>query len=237
MVSSTGDRQCRVLLLDYSVDREEAPLFKSCFPDNCSCKTVYVYYNQEIPSPDGFTHVIHTGSSASICEEADYLEDSVQLVRHAVEMGIPQMGVCYGHQLLCLALLGRSAVEKCENGMEAGWIDVNMKGTGLRIAGAPVVRVLQSHFDRVNRIPRSSEGIAFNEHTPFQGFLDEEKLLLGVQFHPEFDRENGNRLFEKSRELLVKNGIDVDAVLGSGPSLNAGEVFIGNFLKRRWQFR
>lgn len=237
MVSSTGDGQQRILLLDYSVDRSEASLFCAYFPESCSCETVYVYFNQEIPSPDGFTHVIHTGSSASICENADYLEDSIQLVRHAVDSGIPQMGVCYGHQLLCLALLGRNAVEKCENGMEAGWIDVNMKGTGLKISGAPVVRVLQSHFDRVNRIPPSSEVIALNGHTPFQGFLDEEKLLLGVQFHPEFTRDEGNRLFEKNRQLLEENGIEVDGVLGSGPSLNTGEVFIGHFLRRRWRVR
>ncbi|MBD3278601.1 MAG: hypothetical protein GF388_09890 [Candidatus Aegiribacteria sp.] len=232
-----GYSRGRILLLDYSVDRSEAPLFTAYIPEDFSCETVYVYFNEEIPSPYGYTHVIHTGSSASICEKADYLADSIQLVCDCVEKGIPQLGVCYGHQLLCLALLGRKAVERCSNGIEAGWVEVSMRGEGLNIAEEPLVRVLQSHFDRVNEIPRSSEIIAANEHTAIQGFLDEEKLLLGLQFHPEFTREEGNRLFEKDRELLEQNGIDLDGVLSSGPSLNTGDVFIGHFLRRCWRIR
>ncbi len=219
-----------VLILDYSVDRSEAPLFRRWLPDNCRSKSVYAHYGDVIPDPEKFSYVLHTGSSLSICSEAPFLSEAEEVVRKCVTNGIPQMGVCYGHQLICRALLGPSAICRCPNGLEAGWIDIEMKGSGLDIPGAaPTVTVLQSHFDRVTKIPDTSEIIATNSHTEIQGFIDTQKCLLGTQFHPEFTQAEGNSLFMKETSLLKANGIDIASVLENGPSLAAGKVFFGYF--------
>ncbi|MBN2586967.1 MAG: type 1 glutamine amidotransferase [Candidatus Fermentibacteraceae bacterium] len=225
----------RVLILDYSVDRSEAPLFSKWLPDHCLRTDAFVFFGDPIPSPEGFTHVMHTGSSLSIREDAVFIPEAAGLIRDCVRTGIPQMGVCYGHQLMCRALLGPSSVGRCPGGIEAGWIDISLKGSGLGIPGTePVIRVLQSHFDRVMTLPEGAEVIASNGHTEVQAFADGKRRLLGFQFHPEFDRDTGNRLFMKERELLERNGVDVDRVLETGPSINTGRIFFDYFLSGCW---
>jgi len=219
-----------VLILDYSADQSEASLFRRWFPDTCSSTAVNVYSGETVPVPTGFSHVFHTGSSLSICSDSEFLRDADEIVKECVASGIPQMGICYGHQLLCRCLIGSSAVERCSNGLEAGWIDVEMTGSGLDIQGVfPVTRVLESHFDRVVKIPETAEIIARNNHTAIQGFIDMEKKLFSLQFHPEFTREEGNRLFRKDEKLLTENNIDLQAILDNGPSIDAGNVFFGHF--------
>ncbi len=220
-----------ILILDYSVDRSETQLFRRWLPDNCASTAVYLYSGDSFPDPLEYSHVMHTGSSLSICSDADFLEEAGNTVRKCVSEGIPQMGVCYGHQLISLSLLGSSAISRCPNGLEAGWIDIEMTGSGLEIFGVTtVVRVLQSHFDRVMKIPDTSEVIATNAHTEIQGFIDWEKNLFSLQFHPEFTRDEGNQLFLKEAELLEDNGIDLQSVLDDGPSIEVGKVFFEYFL-------
>ncbi len=220
----------RVLILDYSVDRSEASLFRRWFPHTCSSTVVNVYSGEAVPVPAGYSHVFHTGSSLSICSDSEFFQDAGEIVKECVASGIPQMGICYGHQLLCRCLIGSSAVERCSNGLEAGWIDVEMTGSGLDIQGVlPVTRVLESHFDRVVKIPETAEIIARNNHTAIQGFIDLEKKLFGLQFHPEFTREEGNMLFRKDEKLLGENNIDLQTILEDGPSIDAGNVFFGHF--------
>ncbi len=222
-----------VLILDYSVDRSEAPLFRRYFPDNCTSTAAYIYSGDGFPDPLEYSHVMHTGSSLSICEEAFFLEEAEEIVRKCVSGNIPQMGVCYGHQLICRSLLGPSAIGRCANGFEVGWIDVEMIGSGLEIPGAaPVSRVLQSHFDRVTEIPDTSEVIATNAHTDIQGFIDLKKSLFSLQFHPEFTRADGNGLFLKEARLLEDNGIDVQSILDDGPSIETGKVFFEYFFNK-----
>jgi len=227
---NTGSAHPEVLLLDYSVDRSEADLFRRWFPEECVSTVVYLHFGDSFPNPLDYSHVVHTGSSLSICSDTPFLEEAEELVRRCIEAGIPQMGVCYGHQLIALSILGSSSIGKCPGGLEAGWIDVEMVGTGLDIPGAqPVTRVLQSHFDSVVEIPGSSEVISTNRHTTIQGFLDMDLKLFGLQFHPEFTREEGNSLFRKDARLLQDNGIDLGSVLDAGPSIDTGRVFFGYF--------
>jgi GMP synthase-like glutamine amidotransferase len=212
------------------VDRSEAELFRRWLPEECVSTAVYLHFGDSFPDPLDYSHVVHSGSSLSICSDTPYLEGAEETVRRCVESGIPQMGICYGHQLLARSILGPSSIGKCPGGPEAGWIDVEMTASGLDIPGAyPVIRVLQSHFDCVLRVPESSEIISTNSHTAIQGFLDMRRKLFGLQFHPEFTREEGNGLFIKDAGLLQDNGIDLGSILDSGPSIDTGNVFFRYF--------
>ena len=225
-----------VLILDYSVDRSEGPLFKRWLPDGCLSTTVCVYFGEDISDVGTFTHVMHTGSSLSICTDTEFYSKVERVILFCVDAGIPQMGVCYGHQLFCRVLVGPSAVRKCPDGLEAGWRHVEIVGTGLNIPGVkPNSRILQIHFDEVVALPIGAEIIATSRHTEIQGFIDRARRILGLQFHPEFSRKDGNDLFLKDRRLLEDNGIDVDAIQADGPNIDAGRIFftyfISNFLK------
>ena len=220
-----------VLILDYSVDRSEGPLFRRWLPDGCESTTVFVYSGEDIPDAGAFTHVMHTGSSLSICSDAEFYSEAERVILSCVETGIPQMGVCYGHQLFCRVLVGPSSVRKCPDGLEAGWRNVEIIGTGLNIPGVkPISRILQIHFDEVVALPYGAEIIATSRHTKIQGFIDRARRIFGLQFHPEFIRKDGYALLLKERRLLEENGIDVDAIQADGPNIDAGRIFFGYFM-------
>jgi hypothetical protein len=54
--------------------------------------------------------------------------------------------------------------------------------------------------------------------------------LLGTQFHPEFDRETGNKIFLDDAELLEQNGYDAEVLIKQEPSFDVGNVFFAFFL-------
>lgn len=142
------------------------------------------------------------------------------------------MGICYGHQLICRALVGNRAVRLAPNGFEAGWNQVTFTKTAMEILGVGEnERVWQHHFDEVTELPEGSELFATNPHSRIQTYINYDQGILGTQFHPEIDRETGNEIFLKDRELLEKNRYDVGEMIKQGPSFKTGNVFFGFFLE------
>ena len=230
-MSRTPDNP-NVLVLDYSTDRSEAPLFIRWFPEGTRSEARFVSTGEDIPEFEGFSHVMHTGSATSICQDAPFTDAAVDAIRRLSEVGVPQLGVCYGHQLLCRALVGPRAVRKTPEGLEAGWCMVIQTGEPPEVPEAGrSFTVLQSHFDEVVEMPRGSEVVMTGGASRVQGFVNRDLKLFGMQFHPEFDREDGNRLFMGDPALLADNGIDVQQVLSGGPSIDAGRIFFGHFLR------
>ncbi len=62
---------------------------------------------------DGYTHLILTGSEASIVEREAWVNIEVDLVQRAASGGLAVLGSCWGHQLLALALSGPENVRRC----------------------------------------------------------------------------------------------------------------------------
>ena len=53
------------------------------------------------------------------------------------------------------------------------------------------ITVWHSHFDEVKELPKGFRRTAWNETCPIQAMEHTERLLFGVQFHPElFDGEH-----------------------------------------------
>ena len=92
--------------------------------------------------------------------------------------------------------------------------------------------VWQHHFDEVTVLPEASELLATNSHTSIQAYINYEQRLFGTQFHPEFDKEAGNKIFLKDRKLLERNNYDVDEITRQKPSFETGKVFFGFFLEK-----
>lgn len=226
--------QKKVLILDYSTDRTEAACTERWLPAGAQVTSLFI--DTEASFPDdlidgGFSHVIHSGSALSIVDDVPFIDRAVDYVRKARDKGVHQMGICYGHQLVCRALLGTQAVRACPNGLEAGWREVTFVDGAMDALGVGErERVWQHHFDEVIELPERSELWATNSHCGVQAYINRDQRLLGTQFHPEFDRETGNQIFEDDRELLTKNGYDAGALIQGGPSFDVGNVFFGFFL-------
>jgi GMP synthase (glutamine-hydrolysing) len=231
---AAGRERRNILILDYSVDRSETGLILKYVPSSDDCDSYFIETDDSFPPgllSSGYTHVIHTGSSLSITQDAPFLETALSLCRAFSERQAAQMGICYGHQLMCMAFRGGSAVRRCPGGLEAGWNEVEFLDHGPVIPGVgKTERVWQSHFDEAVELPSGSDLIATSGHSRIQGFYGYELRLFGVQFHPEFDRDDGNGQFLHDRDLMEANGYDVDSMAAGGPSLDTGSTFIGFFL-------
>ena len=98
------------------------------------------------------------------------------------ELGIPVLGICYGHQLMARTLGGD--VARAGSG-EFGRTTVS-EGTGLLFEGlADVQTAWMSHNDAVVAAPPGFRATATTGASPVAAMQDVDRRLFGVQFHPE----------------------------------------------------
>jgi GMP synthase-like glutamine amidotransferase len=227
--------ETKILILDYSVDKIEAAAIKRWFPTDVHIKTLFIDTEESFPDnlkDQEFTHVIHSGSSLSINETAPFTKKAVKFIQDIQTAGVSQFGICYGHQLICLALVGEHAVRSSPNGLEVGWGNIEFNALAMKILGVGENEVVwQSHFDEVIAFPDGSELIATNSHTNIQAYINYEQKLIGTQFHPEFDKEAGDKLFLDDSALLERNNFNVDEIVSRNPTIDAGRIFFSYFLQ------
>jgi GMP synthase (glutamine-hydrolysing) len=123
--------------------------------------------------------LILSGGPASVYEDGAPVVDP-----RLFDMGVPVLGICYGHQLMARDLGGEvAATGRREYG-----------GTAMSIESPPGVlladlaaeeQVWMSHGDAVTRAPEGFRVTAWTEQIPIAAMEDRERGLFGVQFHPE----------------------------------------------------
>ncbi len=218
-----------IAVVDYSVDGKSGGLIKSWL--NEPVEIISIKENLPFPEvlPDNFRAFIHTGSSHSIIIPTSFIEGAKRLVKSAITAKIPQMGICYGHQLLALATVGASGVARSHS-IEIGWknIDFLEDWPSDEISGSH--KVWESHYDCVVEVPKGSKITATNAHTEIQAFVNKDLKLFGTQFHPEFNLENGNKAFRDDIETLNKNDIKLQEALTSNLDPIPGNFVFSDFL-------
>lgn len=128
------------------------------------------------------------------------------LMRCSSRMGIPTLGICFGHQLLCHSL--GATVERAESMSSGVWdLSLNSHGSsdelfssrGSGEGGAPVA--LYSHQDHVMDVPESCLLLGSAEHNRVTAVrvIGDDGMGLpawGVQFHPEAAKARVERAFD-----------------------------------------
>jgi GMP synthase (glutamine-hydrolysing) len=225
----------KILILDYSVSKIEAPAIRRWLPSDALVSKIYIDTEESFPDDlieNDFTHVIHSGSELSITEAAPFTKRAVAYIQNIRDKGVSQFGICYGHQLICLALVGKHAVRSSPKGLEVGWGNVTFTSRGLNILNVRENEVVwQYHFDEVIELPGGSDLIATNEHTEIQAYINHQQKIIGTQFHPEFDKEAGDKLYLEEREQIERYNFNVDEIISRSPSIDAGKIFFGYFLQ------
>jgi GMP synthase (glutamine-hydrolysing) len=122
--------------------------------------------------------LILSGGPASV-----YSPGAPALDERLLDLGIPVLGICYGMQLLTLALGGR--VEGAEVG-EFGRSDLTVQEPGRLLAGLPREQTCwMSHRDTVFEAPPAFTPLASSTASPVAALENVERGLYGIQFHPE----------------------------------------------------
>lgn len=121
--------------------------------------------------------VILSGGPSSV-----YVKDAPSIDPGLFDLGIPMLGICYGHQLMALKMGGR--VARGTEG-EFGRADLSVTG-GLLFEDLPREQpVWMSHNDAVAEVPPGFRAVATTPACPVAGMEDPGRGLFGVQFHPE----------------------------------------------------
>ena len=121
--------------------------------------------------------VILSGGPASV-----YAEDAYEIDLAILELGIPLLGICYGHQVIAHALEG-SVVRT--DVAEYGRTDLATRG-GVLFADQPERQVVwMSHRDSVVAAPPTFRVTAHTPDSPVAAMEDPSRGVYGVQFHPE----------------------------------------------------
>ncbi|MDH4119756.1 MAG: gamma-glutamyl-gamma-aminobutyrate hydrolase family protein [Acidimicrobiia bacterium] len=158
---------------------------------------------------------ITTGSKRSVYENEGWIHGLADLVREFARSDVPFVGVCFGHQMMAHALGGE--VRRSPNGWGVGSkvVHVPRSEPWMEVEGwrGGSFRVLNSHADQVDKLPRGAEVLGSNEHCPVS-VMRLGPRMLGIQGHPEFVPEYSRRLMEVRRGRLIPETV-VDAGLAS----------------------
>ena len=131
-----------------------------------------------------YTHLILTGSEASILDREVWVEREVDLTQAAVDNGLAVFGSCFGHQILALALAGRKHVRRCAN-PEIGWFPIKITEENSLLGGKRTIFAFSSHFDEVFNLGESFNVLSESENCEIQAFQWKAEPVWGLQYHPE----------------------------------------------------
>ena len=127
----------------------------------------------------GYSGVILTGGPNSVYDESSPHFDPALL-----DLGVPILGICYGHQLM--AYMSDGTIEAANNISEYGKIEFEITAAADVFADVPEKSVSwMSHTDYVSKVGEGFEIIAKTANCPVAAMCDRKRRLYGVQFHPE----------------------------------------------------
>ena len=132
----------------------------------------------EIIRAEGYRGIVFTGGPNSV-----YAPGAPTFDPAILELGIPILGICYGHQLL--TTLAGGTVVPASTGSEYGNVELFAEQDTL-LEGFPEKSICwMSHTDTVRDLPAGFRVIARTEGCAAAAIANPARKLYGVQFHPE----------------------------------------------------
>ena len=122
--------------------------------------------------------IIFTGGPASVLDE-----NAPKCDPGLFAAGVPILGICYGMQLMAVALGGKVGRALCR---EYGKVEIAMETNNELFYGIHAeTSCWMSHTFHVNEMPEGFEVIARTQNCPVAAMAHPQKKLYAVQFHPE----------------------------------------------------
>lgn len=156
--------------------------------------------------------VILSGGPSSV-----YAKDGLLVDKRVFDLGLPVLGICYGHEVMAHLLGG-----KVEPGVrkEYGPETLTVTKENKLFEGLNKTEpVWNSHFDRVVAPPKGSTITGTTPSVSVAAFADEEKKLYGTMFHPEShhtkngDKILSNFLFTICKEKAEDTSVEIEQLI------------------------
>ena len=180
----------------------------------------------QLPAHHELAGAVFSGSWSMVTERLAWSEHTAQWIREAMAIGLPLLGICYGHQLMAHALGG--VVDYHPRGREVGQQPVHLSAMARHdplLDGFPdTFRANLTHEQSVLTPPPGAVVLAHSAHDPHQ-ILRYGPQALSVQFHPEFFPELMQACLVRREDTLREEGFDVQSMCAAlGPTPQAREV-------------
>ena len=122
-----------------------------------------------------------------------------------LKLGIPILGICFGHQILSKFNGGKVKQSKHR---EFGLTNIHKRNNSLLIKNffnKKTKKVWMSHADQVTKLPKNFRVVASSENSKFAIVESKIKNFFGVQFHPEVTHtENGKKIISNFIFFICK---------------------------------
>ena len=133
-----------------------------------------------------------------------YQSHKIRFNKKIIELGIPILGICFGHQIISKIMGGKVKQSKFR---EFGLAKVRKKNNSLLVKNFfnknNVNNVWMSHADQVSKLPKGFKIIASSKNSNLAIIENNKKKLYGVQFHPEVTHTDKGKILLKNFLFLI----------------------------------
>jgi GMP synthase-like glutamine amidotransferase len=153
--------------------------------DGLVCETISLIDDEALPDPHHSDAVLITGSPFGVYDPVAWIKPLKAWIVANAAAHIPQVGICFGHQIMAEAFGGR--VDKAPQGWGLGRHEYDVSpNTALSIGLPAHFGIAVSHQDQVLTKPPSAQVLASSAFTPYGALYYQDAPALSLQGHPEF---------------------------------------------------
>ena len=123
-----------------------------------------------------------------------YEKDSPQIDAKVLELGIPILGICYGHQLI-MKILGGKVESSANREYGPAILEVEDNAPFIVKGFTAKEKIWMSHGDEVVALPSGFKPFGRTDHCRYAGVFNDTKKIYGIQFHPEVTHSEKGLVF------------------------------------------
>lgn len=154
-----------------------------------------------------------TGSKYGAYEDLPFIPPLEDFIRECYAADVPQVGICFGHQIIAKALGGK--VEKFKGGWSIGRTVYDWNGAEVSLNAW--------HQDQVTDAPADATTTATSDFCKHAAFAYKGRAM-SVQPHPEFNPDDVDLLLDARAPGVVPPNLIESAKAKQGQSLANAEV-------------
>ncbi|MFN3608851.1 MAG: type 1 glutamine amidotransferase [Hyphomonas sp.] len=181
-----------------------------------ACETVSLVKGEALPDPASLEAVLYTGSPAGVYNDEPWIAPLMAFIRAGAQARRPQVGICFGHQIMAEALGGKVTKSDKGWGVGAHTYKINALPGWQGGAGPAQMRVGVSHQDQVVVRPAGADVIAQSDFTEFAGLAYKGFPAISFQCHPEFEPDFLAALYTARRGKSLSEDLADAAVASLG---------------------
>jgi len=164
----------------------------------------------ELPDSQAHDAVLITGSPYGVYDSEPWISALIAFIQNTARTGTPQIGICFGHQILAKAF--GADVGKSEKGWGIGRhvYDVIHCPDWMQDQPASQFALGVSHQDQVKSLAEHAIVIASSAFTPYAALHYPAQNAISFQGHPEFSAEFSCALYDTRRGTkLTEDAVNI----------------------------